>query len=260
MLSTDFVTGSPNWLDLSSPDTAATAAFYQAVFGWDYQSAGPGTGGYGFLQKDGKTVAALGTLTEEGATPSWTAYFQTPDAQTTAKAVDQAGGTVRVEPFAVMDAGFMAHFTDPQGAEFAVFQPASVKGLDTTSEHDTLCWVELHTPDAAAALPFYHALFGWRSQEVPMAEATYTVLSTADGDLEETSFGGVAGARAGADSHWIPYFDVADADDIVSRVERNGGSLDIPAADIPGIGRAAWLTDPCGATFAVLTPLPQATA
>lgn len=126
MLTTDFVTGSPNWVDLGSPDTMAAAAFYGAVFGWELQSAGPDAGGYGFFQKDGKTVAALGPLTDEGARSAWTVYFQTPDADATAKAVEQGGGVVRAEPFDVMEAGRMAAFTDPGGAEFAVWQPAAV--------------------------------------------------------------------------------------------------------------------------------------
>lgn len=113
MLSTHFVTGAPSWLDLGSTDTAAAADFYAAVFGWRFDSAGPEAGGYGFFRKDGRTVAAVGPLTEEGASPAWTVYFQTPDADATAKAVEQGGGTVRVEPFDVMDAGRMSCLTDP---------------------------------------------------------------------------------------------------------------------------------------------------
>src|SRR2546421_12970759 len=63
MLTTDFVTGAPNWLDLGTPDTDAAAAFYNGVFGWDFQSAGPDAGGYGFLQKNGRTLAGLGPNT-----------------------------------------------------------------------------------------------------------------------------------------------------------------------------------------------------
>ena len=57
MLGTDFRTGSPNWIDLGSPDTDTAAAFYGSVFGWQYVSAGPDAGGYGFFQKGGKTVS-----------------------------------------------------------------------------------------------------------------------------------------------------------------------------------------------------------
>ena len=29
-----YAPGTPSWIDLGSPDTAATAAFYGALFGW----------------------------------------------------------------------------------------------------------------------------------------------------------------------------------------------------------------------------------
>ncbi|MEU9284091.1 VOC family protein [Streptomyces sp. NPDC048275] len=256
MLSTDFVTGSPSWLDLGSPDTEAAAAFYGAVFGWDLQSAGPDAGGYGFFQKGGRTVAALGPLTEEGASSAWTVYFRTPDADSTAKAVAQGGGTVRAEPFDVMDAGRMAACTDPGGAEFSVWQPGSVQGLEATSDDNTLCWVEVHARDASETLAFYRSLFGWRSQEMTMPGMTYTVLSTAEGDLEDASFGGLAELQEGMAPRWIPYFAVADADATVAVAQGSGGAVLMPAADVPDVGRIAWLADPFGAPFALLKPEP----
>lgn len=39
MLTTDFPTGAPCWIDLGSPDIPATAEFYRKVFGWTFQSA-----------------------------------------------------------------------------------------------------------------------------------------------------------------------------------------------------------------------------
>jgi predicted enzyme related to lactoylglutathione lyase len=91
MLSTDYVPGAPNWVDLGTPDIDAAAAFYGAVFGWQFQSAGPDAGGYGMFTLDGKTIAAGGPLTEQGAAPSWTVYFHTADADATAEAVTKAG-------------------------------------------------------------------------------------------------------------------------------------------------------------------------
>ncbi|MFD5103150.1 VOC family protein [Streptomyces albidochromogenes] len=257
MLSTDFVTGSPNWLDLGSPDTAGAAAFYGSVFRWDFLSAGPEAGGYGFFQLDGETVAALGPLTEEGASSAWTVYFQTPDADATVRAAEQSGATVRVEAFDVMNSGRMAALTDPGGAQFALWQPTDVKGLELTSAPGTLCWAELHIGDPAAALRFYGSLFGWRSQEMDAPGMTYTVLSTAEGDQQDASFGGVAALRDAAEKpRWIPYFAVEDADETVARTQGNGGSVVMPAADIPDVGRLAWLADPFDATFAVLRPAP----
>ncbi|MFB6840179.1 VOC family protein [Streptomyces sp. NPDC056361] len=256
MLGTQFTQGSPSWIDLGSPDTGAAAAFYGSVFGWDFESAGPDAGGYGFFRQDGMTVGALGPLTEEGAHSAWTVYFQTPDADGTAKAAEDAGGTVRVPAFDVMEAGRMACLTDPGGAEFAVWQPAAVRGLERTSSANTLVWAELHVADPESVLGFYRTLFGWRWAEMEAPGMTYRVISTADGDLEDASFGGAAELQ-GPTPHWVPYFAVEDADAIARSAQGNGGSVLMPAADIPDVGRIAWLADPFGATFAVLKPAPM---
>ncbi|MFK4098489.1 VOC family protein [Streptomyces sp. NPDC019531] len=255
MLGTDFRTGSPLWLDLGSPETDAAAAFYGAVFGWQFVSAGPEAGGYGLFQKDGKTVAALGPLTEEGARSAWTTYFKSDDIEATARAVVAGGGRVRVEPMSVGE-GLLAQFTDPQGAQFAVLQ--SENGLGMASEDNTLVWVELHVGDPEAAIRFYNGLFGWRSQEMQAPGMTYWVLSIKDGDQQEGSFGGVAPLQGEQEeARWVPYFAVADADATVAAVQGNGGAVLMPAADVPDVGRIAWLADPGQAVFAVLKPHPR---
>ncbi|MFG2994598.1 VOC family protein [Streptomyces sp. NPDC048257] len=258
MLGTDFTTGSPNWLDLGSPDTDAAAAFYGAVLGWEFASAGPEAGGYGFFRVDGKTVAALGPLTEEGATSAWMQHFMTPDIQATTEAVRAGGGRVRMEPMDVMGEGWLAQFTDPQGAQFACWQPGKTSGLQLTTAENSLVWTELHTSNPVADIAFYTGLFGWRSAEMPAPGMTYMVLSTAEGDQEDASFGGVAPHMGeGAESRWTPYFHVADVDATVAAAKANGGSVVMPAADVPQVGRIAWLADPAGAVFALLKPDPQ---
>ncbi|MFJ3904843.1 VOC family protein [Streptomyces sp. NPDC090025] len=257
MLGTDFTTGSPDWLDLGTPDTGAAAAFYGRVFGWTLLPGGPDAGGYGFFQLGGRTVAALGPLTEEGATSAWTLYFQTSDADATTQAVEKGGGAVRVPPMVVMDAGRMAAYTDPAGAEFAVWEPDNVPGIEAASEVGTLLWAELHVPEPERTLGFYQGVFGWRWQEMDAPGMTYRVLSTAAGDLQDASFGGVAPLHPDIEKPlWIPYFHVADADATATAVTESGGSVLMPPADTPGVGRLAWFADPFGAPFAVLKPDP----
>ncbi|WP_424212406.1 VOC family protein [Streptomyces sp. BI20] len=267
MLGTDFRTGSPNWLDLGTPDIAAAAAFHHAVFGWEFVSAGPNTGDYGFFRIGDRTVAAMGPLTEEGARSAWTVHFRTDDIEATVEAVRAGGGRVRMEPGDVMGEGWLAQLTDPQGAEFAVWQPGRTRGFDLASAENTLLWVELHVPDPAEALRFYGILFGWRSQVMEVPGMTYRVLSVAEGDIEDASFGGVAplgpesaeegGAESGGRARWVPYFCTADADAAASRVREAGGSVLMEPADVPEVGRIAWLADPAGAVFAVLRPEPR---
>ncbi|MGK5545979.1 VOC family protein [Streptomyces sp. URMC 127] len=257
MLTTMYVPGAPDWLDLGSPDTDASAAFYSAALGWEYRSAGPEAGGYGFFRQDGKTVAGLGPLTEEGARPSWTVYFHTPDADATAKAVEQAGGRVRVAPSDVFTYGRMAAFTDPTGADFAVWQPGDTGGMEAVAVPGSLSWVELYTTDAAAAKAFYDSVFSWQTRDVQMGpELTYTVLRPL-GTGEESDHGGLMqlpqeNIDAGSTPEWHPYFEVADCDAAVARAAGAGAVVVIPAMDVPGIGRIAMFIDPVGAVFAVI--------
>jgi len=259
MVTTDFKTGSPNWIDLGSPDTARAAAFYAAVFGWEFQSAGPEAGGYGFFQLGGRTVGALGPLTEEGASSAWTVYFQSPDADATAKTVEQGGGTVRMAPDDVFDAGRMAAFTDPTGGEFAIWQPAGTKGLDVVGELGSFLWAELHSDDVPAAVEFYRSLFGWRASTdsgVPGVE--YTVLSTAEGeDQLAAGFGGAAPLHPALRTGWLVYFSAADPDAVAGTVQANGGTVVLPLEDVPTVGRIGIFADPFGAQFAVLRPEPR---
>lgn len=259
MLTTHYVPGAPNWLDLGAPDVDAAAAYYAAVFGWTFQSSGPEGGGYGFFQRDGATVAAVGPLTEEGAASAWTAYFHTADADATCKAVEQAGGRVRVAPMDVFTAGRLAMLTDPTGADFAVWQPGEVEGLDVVMEPNTLCWTELYATDAAAAKEFYGTVFSWSFQDVSTGGDLLYSLASAPGAGagEDTAHGGILQLQqmhldAGSTSEWHPYFGVTDCDASYHTATQHGGTPLIAPMDVPGIGRMAMLMDPAGAPFALL--------
>ena len=260
MLSINFVDGAPVWLDLGVPDVAGAAGFYGSVFGWTFESAGPDAGGYGMFTQDGKVVAAAGPLTEEGAAPSWTLYFRTSDADATAGAVQKAGGTVRAEPADVMSEGRFAQFTDPAGAMFAVWQPGNTRGLGAVNDPGTLCWTELATADVAGAESFYSDVLGWQTDDQPMGEFTYTVIRPAGGG-DSSGQGGIMQlspemAAAGATTRWQPYFEVTDCDAAAAAVTANGGTVVVPASDIPGAGRFAVALDPDGAQFAVIASAP----
>ena len=258
MLTTNYVPGAPNWVDLATPDVDAAVAFYEPVFGWEFQSAGPDAGGYGMFTMGGKTVGAVGPMGEPGAAPAWTLYFDTPDANAAADAVTQAGGTVLAAPMDVFTAGRMAQFADPSGAIFAVWQPGDTKGLDAVTDPNTLCWTELHTTDPAGAKAFYQSVFGWSSQDMPMGDFTYTVVTPAGGG-EETSQGGIMGLvpeMAAGGSRWLPYFEAADTDAVVARVTDHGGTVIAPAMDLEGVGRMAAFVDPAGALFSVIKSVP----
>lgn len=260
MLTTNFVPGVPNWVDLAVPDVEAAADFYHALFGWEFQSAGPAAGGYGFFRLGGQVVAAAGPFVAEDAGAEWTLYFHTPDADATARAVQRAGGTVRVEPYDVFTAGRAAGFTDPTGARFAVWQPGERLGLDAVTVPDTLAWTELYTIDEVVAKDFYRAVFGWSLTDTPMPGVSYTVAAPSGGGQRESHAGimrlPAENLAAGTTSGWHPYFEVTDCDGTVATAAGRGAGVLVPPEDVEGVGRLAMLTDPFGAMFALITSSP----
>ncbi|MFB4275583.1 VOC family protein [Nonomuraea sp. MTCD27] len=252
MLTTDYVPGTPCWIDVSSPDTEASDAFYTGLFGWDSISLGPEHRHYRFCQVGGRTVAGISTETPGRGAPAWLTYFQAPDAGVIAKTIEQAGGTVLSPPIDIEGQGGMAVFADPAGAAFAVWQPGRTKGLGLVTEAGSLGWVELHTPDPAGIRPFYQAVFGWRIEDLPMGDASYPVISPAEGG-ESSAMAGLAQLQAGDSPHWLPYFEVPDCDATVALAQRLGGTTHAPPMSTEGVGRMAFLADPFGARFAVIT-------
>ncbi|MFR9799405.1 VOC family protein [Streptomyces sp. MS06] len=255
MLTTRFVDGAPNWIDLGTSDLDGATRFYGELFGWHFVSAGPDAGGYGFLQHEGRTAAgAMQTPPGQGSPPSWTVYFRTPDARATADAAERAHGRVLMQPTDVMGQGRVAVLADEAGVPFGLWQPEETRGVDVAGEAGSLCWVELYTADIAAAAAFYHAVLGLETSAVPFGGATYTCVNPAEGG-EEAMFGGMvplADDPAESAAYWLPYFETPDVDAVVTAAERLGGTVRVPAADVEGVGRMARLADPYGARFAVI--------
>ncbi|MFE9018740.1 VOC family protein [Streptomyces sp. NPDC007808] len=262
MITTEPTPGAPCWLDLGAPDVPAAASFYGSVLGWEYEPMGDAEGFEGgMFKKDGKTVAGLGKLTEEGARSAWMIYYRVTDADATTQAVERAGGTVRVAPMDLDDWGRMAQYSDPLGGQFAVWQPGKDTGIELADEAGSLSWTELMTSDAAGAKDFYGGLFGWQfsDMELPGGGGTYTLITPA-GLPEERMQGGLMQLPkeqlelTNGRPYWHPVFHVTDCDATVAQVTGNGGSVQMGPQDAEGVGRLAVCLDPSKADFVVLTP------
>ncbi|WP_329125868.1 VOC family protein [Streptomyces sp. NBC_01465] len=255
MLSTRFVTGSPNWVDLATPSTEEAVAFYGGLFGWQFEPGDPQFGGYGSFTHDGRQIGgAMGGITE--VQPFWSVYFHTSDAEATVKAVEGAHGNKEFGPDDVGSLGRMAGFRDASGARFSTWQPLDHKGFGAVNESGSLCWAELYTPDVPAAAAFYNAVYGWDIASVPFEGGTYTMASPAGGG-EAASFAGIVPLdmdpqAAGSGPFWLLYFEVDDPDATVATARRLGGRIDLEPAYMKGVGRFAKISDPHGARFAVI--------
>jgi hypothetical protein len=186
-------------------------------------------------------------------------YYTVTDADATTRAVESAGGTVRVPSRDLGDWGRMAQYSDPLGGQFAVWQPGTNAGFELADEPGSLTWTELYTTDASAAKEFYGGVLGWQFGEMPMPgdAGAYTLITPA-GLPEERMQGGLMQLRAedlalnGGRPYWHPVFAVADCDTAVAAVTAHGGSVQMGPEDMPGVGRLAVCLDPSNADFVLL--------
>jgi predicted enzyme related to lactoylglutathione lyase len=248
-----YTPGTPSWVELGTPDIEATATFYGALFGWEIPELPNSAelGGYRRAKKDGKDVAGVAPLMQEGQPPAWTSYISVEDADATAATVKEAGGSVIAEPMDVMDLGRMAIFADPTGAVFGIWQPGTFPGAGLVNEPGALAWNELGTRDPEAAKAFYSAVFGWGTREHDMGEmGTYTEWLSG-----EDSIGGMMDVSGRLPdeipAHWLVYFAVENTDATLETLKASGGSVSFGPIDIPA-GRFAMVADPHGAAFAVI--------
>jgi uncharacterized protein len=243
-----YAPGTPSWVDVSSRDLQATVGFYRSLFGWDSFEP-PGGGGYTMFLQDGIQVAAAGPAMDPNAPEAWTTYVSVADADATAKAVTDAGGSVLAAPFDVMEQGRMGVFMDSTGAAFSVWQPGVMKGAGLVNDPVSLCWNELASSDPEQAKAFYGSVFGWTA-ETHGGDMPYTEFS-----LDGRTIAGMMPLGSmhppGTPPHWLVYFAVADTDATVARTTELGGTPLSPVMDIE-IGRFATVMDPRGAVFAII--------
>jgi predicted enzyme related to lactoylglutathione lyase len=259
---TSYEPGTPCWIDLGTPDQDAAAEFYGALFGWSVEADenAEQTGGYRVAMLRDKAIGGVMKLMQEGQPPAWSTYICVEDADAAVAKAREAGGAVAVEPMDVLDYGRMAFLADPTGAVFGVWQPGKNIGAGLVNEPGALSWNELNTRDPEAAKAFYGAVFGWDFEDNEMGEmGTYTTLK-----LGEDMVGGMLnmaerGVPEQIPAHWQVYFAVEDTDATIEQAKQRGGNVMVEPIDIPA-GRFAILTDPHGASFAVIALSEEALA
>src|ERR1700682_724473 len=114
----------PGWVDLTASDAKAARMYYGTLFGGDTEVFDdPAAGGYGMFRLAGKDVGGVGpTQPGDPSPPHWTMYVLVDDADAIAAKAKEAGGTVFMEPFDVLEEGRMAIIADPSGAAFGLWQ------------------------------------------------------------------------------------------------------------------------------------------
>ncbi|MFI9152889.1 VOC family protein [Streptomyces sp. NPDC053367] len=227
--------GVPAWVDAQLPDVEAGKRFYGELFGWTFEEW---YGGSVRALKGGEPVAALAHKTDGRMPTVWTVYFASPDIESLARRVREAGGQVVAAPLPVGRLGVSALAADPEGAVFGLWQPGTHPGFGVRHEPGTFVWAELYARDTAGANVFYgglfhDALFG------PDAEPDFGRAPVTDVFPTEMP------------PHFLVHFRVEDCEAALAEVSRLGGRVQA-APFTTSYGTVGVVTDNQGASFAVL--------
>jgi predicted enzyme related to lactoylglutathione lyase len=122
---TDAQHGDFRWHELAtSTDPVAAFAFYKELFGWDelgrYDMGPMGT--YVLFGRNGKQIGGMFDKGKQGrpGIAYWVGYVRVPDLHATVATVKAAGGKLLTGPMEVPGDDWIAQFSDPHGAVFAV--------------------------------------------------------------------------------------------------------------------------------------------
>jgi predicted enzyme related to lactoylglutathione lyase len=275
-----YIPGVPCWVDTSQPDPEAATRFYSDLFGWEIENVMPpdSPGEYFIAQLRGKSVAAIGSQPEGmPQVAMWNTYISVESADETAAKARDAGGSVVMEPFDVMDAGRMAVCLDPEGAAFCLWQAKDQIGAEIVNEHGTVNFNGLNTRDPEGAKSFYGAVFGWRTLDLGGGVEMWRLDGYGD-HLEEiqpgtrkavresggpdgfedvvASLNPIGDEQPDTPAHWSVTFAVDDADGIAERATELGGRVVAPPFDAPWV-RMTVIADPQGATFIASKFVPE---
>lgn len=128
----------------------------------------------------------------------------------------------------------------------AIIEPAS-------QEHHVgkVIFVELVTPDLAAAKLFYAGLFGWTFRDIQAGETAYAEASL-DGRPVAGLFHKDLPQGKQRQPAWLSFISVKDVDAAKTIALQHGAKVLFEPHSIPDRGREAVFADPQGAVFAVL--------
>lgn len=118
--------GDFTWHELATSDAKAAMDFYSKLVGWEVgpvHDMGAPAGLYHLFLHEGNQYGGI-FVSNTGGGPSWLCYVGVEDAGKAVSAAKSAGGRVLNGPMEVPGGSWVAQVLDPEGAPFAVHEPA----------------------------------------------------------------------------------------------------------------------------------------
>ena len=249
-----FPSGRFVWFEYVAKDLNKAQAFFGELFNWKTKGVEVPGGEYKMISAGEHEIGGY-MATPQGAPAEahWLSSLQVESASETVEAIKTAGGKVLKAPARMGDMGTYALVKDPLGGVFALWQPDKPSPGEYKGVPGTFVWNELYTDDVDRSLAFYEKIGGFVDAPMDMGPSgTYHVLNS-DG---KGRAGIMKSPMPGIPQVWMPYVQVASADQTAAKAKKLGAELKVPPADIPNVGRFAILTDPLGATLGILEPKP----
>jgi predicted enzyme related to lactoylglutathione lyase len=244
------------WINILSPDTARAREFFGALLGWTFGEI-PGMGHT--IMVGGSRIGGIFDVVDPRGGPPHPAgigvMVKVENADATGAKIKTLGG--KAQPaFDIADQGRMAVCHDPNGAQFDLWQAKKSAGTDVDGAvHGASSWFELATGDATGATAFYSELFGWTPTVTSMGAFDYTSFS--QGTDQVAGMMPILPEMGPMPPHWAVYFTVSDPDAVARRAAELGGSVCVPPADIPQVGRFCGIVSPQGVMFYAIRYLRQ---
>ncbi|NOP95292.1 MULTISPECIES: VOC family protein [Mycolicibacterium] len=268
--------GVPCWVDTDQQDVAAAQDFYGRLFGWAFEDVLPedAEDSYLIATLEGQDVAAIASA-QSGDEIVWNTYVAVADADSTAAAVTDSGGTVITGPVDAGPGGRQAGCVDPRGAHFKLWQPRRRLGAQLVNVPGSWNFSNLQTSDPQAAASFYESLFGWEFDGAGAATMIRRpgygdhLAATVDPDIKNRhAAGGTPPGFSDAigwtgqlkdeqqQEHWQVVFAVASRDDSAELAEKLGAAV-VSTADTEWTN-TALIQDPQGARLVLSQFTPPA--
>jgi predicted enzyme related to lactoylglutathione lyase len=110
--------GAFSWCELLTTDVDAAKIFYARLFGWKTEDMTMPGMTYTVVKAGNKEVGGIMAvpINVRGMPPMWSAYVTVDDVDLTAKAAEQLGAKLLVQPTDIPNVGRFCVIQDPQGA------------------------------------------------------------------------------------------------------------------------------------------------
>ena len=242
------------FVELVTPDLAASKQFYASLFGWTFRDIQAGGIGYAEASHDGIPIGGMvqrDVPAGEHRQPAWLSFFAVRDVDTAKTIASQHGAKVLFEPHSIPDRGREAVFADPQGAVFAVLASSSGDPPDVLAAPGEWIWSALITRDPDTDAAFYQTLFNYEVYELPSDDSGEHLMLSSD-DYARASVNPLPANRPNVHPRWINFIRVDDAVKMTAKLVALGGRVLVePRVDRQG-GKIAVVTDPLGAPFGLM--------